>query len=241
MNCQEARLLIGADPRAEQPALEEHLRECDACRQFRREMRTLESDLRRVLQGSEPALTATSTGGTIGIRPIHARPRHSGPARFMRPSRWALAASLLALAGAGLLLWALQPSATLADDLVAHVNGEPGSWSSTQPPSATRVQAILRAAGVSLDGSEDVIYARTCPFRGREVPHLVVRTADGPYTVMILPDRSVHHLEHFSEGGYMGELVPARGGTLAILGLKGESTHLERVAAEVSRSVHWRT
>ncbi len=35
MNCREAKLLIGADPDTLTPELDEHLRSCPDCRQFR--------------------------------------------------------------------------------------------------------------------------------------------------------------------------------------------------------------
>lgn len=240
MNCSEARLRIGAEPYTEDTALGDHLRGCEGCRQFLREMRALDVDVRHVLERPVPAAAAAASHPRDS-RSAPARAARAISARLIRPSRWALAASVVALAGAALLLWALQPTRTLADEVVAHVNGEPHSWSSTEQPTAAGVQAILEAAGVSLSDTREVIYARTCRFRGHDVPHLVVRTAEGPYTVMILPERSVHRLEHFNQGGYAGELVPAAGGTLAILGLQGQSAQLKRVAAEVSRAVHWRT
>src|SRR2546430_10990394 len=53
VSCDEARLLIGADPGATTPALEEHLATCAGCARFRDEMRSLDADIRRALERSE--------------------------------------------------------------------------------------------------------------------------------------------------------------------------------------------
>src|SRR5207248_4339760 len=50
VTCDEARLLIGADPGVTTTALEEHLRGCAACAGFRRETRALDADIRRALE-----------------------------------------------------------------------------------------------------------------------------------------------------------------------------------------------
>ena len=42
MICEQSRLQIGADPAGSSAELEEHLRGCAACRQFREETRTLD-------------------------------------------------------------------------------------------------------------------------------------------------------------------------------------------------------
>lgn len=49
MNCEHARLQIGADPSASDAGLEAHLAGCADCRGYQREMRHLEGDLHRAL------------------------------------------------------------------------------------------------------------------------------------------------------------------------------------------------
>jgi len=87
VTCDEARLLIGADPGAATTALEEHLATCAACARFRDEMRSLDADIRRALERP----------------PDIARPR-SG--RQPLPWRqWALAASVVLATFAVLGVW----------------------------------------------------------------------------------------------------------------------------------------
>jgi hypothetical protein len=51
VNCERARLLIGAEPYATSSELAEHLAGCPECKQFHAEMVSLENDLRRALEG----------------------------------------------------------------------------------------------------------------------------------------------------------------------------------------------
>jgi hypothetical protein len=81
---------------------------------------------------------------------------------------------------------------------------------------------VLQKAGVQFDSSMPVVYASACPFRGRLVPHLVVQTAEGPLTVMLLKREKTRAREEFAEDGYRGVLVPAGEGSIAILARSGE-------------------
>jgi hypothetical protein len=230
VNCEEARLLIGSDPRAIPEALAEHLRSCEACARFRGEMLALEDDLHRALSLPMPVRAERA-------RPT-ARPAAPRPARTWHSARWALAATVLLGAGIALVLLILRPTDTLAAELVAHVEAEPESWSAAQPLRAPAVEPILSQAGVALaPGAGPVVYARTCHFRGRSVPHLVLRTALGSYTVLVLRGERVTQRRDFSEEGYSGVLLPASGGTLAVLGRAGLDT--SAAADEVARSIRF--
>lgn len=221
MICDEARLLIGADPESAPAELDQHLRGCDACGEFRREMLRLNADIRRALQ--DP--------------PQIAAPRaHAPPAAPWR--QWALAASvMLAIAVTG-AVWLLRPSDTLAHEVVVHVQGEPESWLAREHLSATSIDHALKSAGVTLGITSDtIVYAQSCWFRGHYVPHLVLETAQGPATVMILRHEAVRRREPFSEGGMRGVIVPAGQGSIAVLARGGGD--VSQLAALVQRDVHW--
>jgi len=74
------------------------------------------------------------------------------------------------------------------------------------------------------------------------VPHLVVQTAAGPVTVMVLVHEPVRAATQFDENGYRGVIVPVAGhGSLAVLA-RGEATDpkmVEEVAARVENSIIW--
>jgi Protein of unknown function (DUF3379) len=220
MNCEQARLQIGAEPSATNPALEEHLQSCPACAAFREEMRVLDTEIRRAL-AQPPAMAMRHR-------------RISSP----RWREWALAASVLFAVTALLGVWLLRPSDTLARDLVAHVQGEPDSWVATQRISSGEVGAALREQGIELELTSDrITYAHSCWFRGHYVPHLVVQTAQGPTTVMILRHEHVSARHTFEESGLTGIIVPAGAGSIAVLARGGGN--LEAVAGHMQQDVRW--
>ncbi len=248
MNCEHARLLIGAAPDSASPELAEHLQSCPACSAYQSEMVALEANIRRALEqapfaglGAEgavrPAATPTSEStvqaGTV--RPIEAARATTAAGRRAGATAWrgwALAASVLIVAVTTLAVWSLRPTDTLAHDLAEHVIDEPNSWESRQPVDAHSLEDILRKAGVDSGiTSREVIYARTCLFRGHFVPHLVVQTTTGPVTVLVLPDEHVKKRESFFDSGLAGVIVPAQHGSIAVLARA--SADLDGVAHEM--------
>jgi len=220
VTCDEARLLIGADPSAATTALEEHLATCAACARFRDEMRSLDADIRRALERP----------------PDIARPRSDRqPPRWRQ---WALAASVVLATLAVLGVWLLRPSDTLAREVVAHVQGEPDSWLATQHVSAQGITQALHGAGVALEITSDkIMYAQSCWFRGHYVPHLVIQTARGPATVLILRHEQPRARRAFHEAGMSGVIVPAEQGSIAVL-TRGAGD-LDDLAGQMQHDVHW--
>lgn len=232
MNCNEARELIGADPQA--VSVQEHLSGCPACQAYLAEMLRLDAKIRRALDfdpqslqraaPDRPAVTPLTRGVQPAIR------RRSGPRGL------ALAASLAAGLLIAATLWVSRPSATLASEIVTHVEGEPASWTRTEPVSSAELAEVLNKSGVNLgSGMGPVVYASSCFFRGRFVPHLVVMTKSGPVTVMILTHEHVRTEKSFDEDGYAGLLVPARNGSVAILSRRPMA--LEQPANDVLRAL----
>ena len=220
MSCEQARLQIGADPGNGTPELEQHLQDCESCRQFRAAMRTLDGDIRRALERPPPA--AVTARFTAGWRP------------------WALAASVLLATLAVLVVWLLRPSDTLARAVVAHVQEEPDSWLARQHVDAQGIDSALRGAGVKIDITSDRIsYAQSCWFRDHYVPHLVVQTAQGPVTVLILRNQHLSARRTFHEEGMSGVIVPAGQGSIAVLTRGGADT--ATVAAQMQQEVRWDT
>lgn len=243
MNCERARLLIGAEPYVTAPELAEHLAGCAECKQFQAEMVSLENDLRRALEGLPNAAAALATdipasrpapaagpGNVTQFRTPQAAPVPARRRAFQRTG-WAVAASVLAVAT--LSVWIFRPTNTLAHELVQHVDHEAASWNSSTPVDAHDLQKILGKSGVTLNvTSNDVTYARTCYFRGHFVPHLVMSTTQGPVTLLALPDEHVQARESFQEGGYSGVIVPAEHGSIAVLAR--DSANIDAVANKLA-------
>lgn len=212
MICEDARLLIGAEPCATSGELAEHLQNCHACAEFQLEMVALEANIRRALE--EP--------------PGVARRQR----RVLAQPRWALAASVLLALVATLVVWALRTEGTLAHEVVAHVVAEPQSWSGTDAVPEAALTQVLSKSGWILDaGPYSVVYARSCWFRGHYVPHLVVRSPHSLATVLILRDVTVDKRQSFHEDGLSGVIVPSAHGSIAVLAASG--AELDDVAEHV--------
>jgi len=69
------------------------------------------------------------------------------------------------------------------------------------------------------------------------VPHLVVQTAQGPVTVMILRNQPVSGRRTFNEQGMSGVIVPAPPGSIAVLTRGG--ANLDAVTAQMQQDVRW--
>jgi hypothetical protein len=151
----------------------------------------------------------------------------------------ALAASVLLSVGVGILFWTLRPQPSLAAGVLDHVALESGSWSQVAPMTASATAAVLAGAGVSLDTPDNTVtYARSCLFNGHWVPHLVVRTASGPVTVLVLRQEHIAARQSFRQNGYSGILVPSpAGGTLAVI-VQGDP-NMDDVARALAPHLHW--
>jgi hypothetical protein len=225
MNCQEARLLIGATPGADDAGVAEHVAQCADCARYRQELRDMDRVLYAALRVDFDAAA-----------PRSARIR---PARISRRPIWAVAASLLVIV-VGTFAWLLNPRDAFAAQVVDHVNGEAFSLVRTaQAADPLKLEGILSRSGVRLkvNAAPLVSYASGCEFRGHIVPHLVVQTEHGPVTVMVLADETISgKSRRIDEGGYRGVIVPAPRGVLVVLGQDG---NVESVAATVLKSLDY--
>ncbi len=216
LNCHEVRLAIGAEPQSRSGDVTAHLGTCAACSRFRDETLMLDRNLRAALE----------------LPLSEFRRPAARPAR-----RYALAASLmfgLLIAGT---MWVVLPQPALAGDVVEHALHEPGSWDGSEVVPKAAVAAVLKAAGVEFDSSLPITYAAPCPFHGRRMAHLVVQTANGPLTVMLLPRETVSRRREFTEDGMRGVLLPAGAGAVAVLARTGEVP--APLADEIVSAVRW--
>jgi hypothetical protein len=248
MTCDEAREQIGADPETASAQLLAHLESCPQCQAYRNEMLALNAKIRRAFEidlqpaqrvappgappgpptsatpTSPPAAatptppTAVSAADRSNVAIFARRPEAPASAKRTRSRGLPIAASLAAGVLICLTLWLSRPTESLAGEVITHVEGEPDSWSKTEPVTAERLDAVLRKSGVKLGpGMQPVVYANSCFFRGHFVPHFVVMTQSGPVTVMILLNEHVKAAQQFKEDGYSGLLVPARNGSVAVV------------------------
>jgi len=208
-------------------------------------------------EGTAAEGTAADAAAVSSARvlPFRAKPRSAAATPPFSRTAWrALAASVLVAVGVAGALFISAPASSLAADVVSHMAGEPQAWRVTDvavPDPALEV--VLRDSHLRLgNGAGMVSYASSCAFRGHIVPHLVIQTAAGPVTVMVLVHESVAKAVPFDEQGYRGVIVPVPGhGSLAVLtrapGAPGpgteshamESHAIEQIAARVEGAIVW--
>jgi hypothetical protein len=231
MDCTQYRRSMLTDPRDTSQELAAHRESCPECTQFTERLLRFETRLDRALRVAAPA------GNADRVVPL--RPR-----ALDRRGWLAIAASVLVaviLAGG---LWLAVPGPSLAADVVTHMAGEPDAWRQTDlPVPESDLSGALRDSHLHLNSSAGIVsYARTCSFRGRSVPHLVVQTAAGPVTVMVLVHEPVKNEVQFAEKGYRGVIVPVPGhGSLAVL-TRGETSDpksSEDIARRVLDAIVW--
>ena len=156
----------------------------------------------------------------------------------VRP-RWAsLVGSVLAGAVVGTWLWSGGRGNSVADDVLSHIEDEVSTVAAGGPAPAASVSRVLEQGGIRLrPGAGQVLYANTCRFRGRPVPHLVLQLEDGPVTVLVLRDEPVGALESFTRSGFSGRIEPAGPGSIAVVAAAGAD--LERMAAQARAAIEW--
>jgi hypothetical protein len=213
-----------------------HVADCRDCSFFTAQILRFDARLQRALR---VRVDSVNDSGAVPLRPATV-PR----AAFARRGWLAMAASALLAAVVGGGLWLAVPRSTLAADVVTHMAEEPDAWSRTDTPVAPlKLAAILGESHVRLVSNAGLVsYANSCLFRGHQVPHLVVQTAQGPVTVMVLRHESVHSPMRFETQGYRGVIVPVPGhGSLAVLE-KGSDTDMKTVhdvATRVLAAITW--
>jgi hypothetical protein len=236
MNCEEYRQAIAADPSRDDG--DEHVRACPDCRAYRDELRALDQKIGRALQISVPVLRMPDLPDidTTGIVALPVR------RRFTSPAWLAVAATVVLAAFVGIrMIGGNVTYASLADEIVAHLDHEPYALRVVDKPvSERRLAKVVPANVASMNHDAGLItYAQTCVINGKEVPHLVVQGERGPVTILLLPDEAIDGAVELEGESINGVLLPVGGGSVAIIGERDEE--LEPIRQNVMNSVTWST
>jgi hypothetical protein len=249
------RRALLADPHDPDPELRAHRESCDECAAFAERLLRFESRLQRALRVELPAgagwvapdeaAVRADANGSDRVVPFPVKAPAPAPRAAVYRRGWlAMAASVLMAVVVAGVLWVAAPGASVAADVVTHMAGEPDAWRRTDVPVPdAELQEVLRNTHLRLAaGSAMVSYASSCEFRGHHVPHLVIQTASGPMTVMVLVHERVSKPVKFDEQGYRGVIVPVAGhGSIAVLTHRRDTDikTVERITAQVLDSIVW--
>lgn len=241
MNCDEYREAISAEPSFAGGA--EHLESCAACLAYRDEIRALDDRIDRALAIQVPDLVLPDLPApdpsVVALSSARGQPTRR---RFPMPAWFAIAATVAAVALLALHFAAVGVERrSLADQVLAHLDGEPNALVPTNVPvPAGQVATVVPPNIAVLDGNAGLItYARTCVIDGHLVPHLVIQGVRGAITIILMPEEKVDKAIPVAGNTVEGVILPVGDGSIAIVGERGE--RLDDVQQKVLKSVTWTT
>jgi len=238
MNCLEFRRCIGAEPGLQNPAIGQHRADCATCARYQDQLRAMDTLIGRALRVDLPPAAAAAGPETALTPPRGGGAGPRGSPRWLEQRWYALAASLLLGVAIAATLWVSFPAPSLAAEVIDHVLHEPDAWNSEQALTAEEVASAFGSSGLRLKAAAGAVtYARRCWHKGHWVPHLVVRTASGPVTVLLLAHREVQAAVPLEDAGFSGVVLPAPRGSIAIVG-RG-SVDRDEIARQVFEAVEW--
>ena len=229
MDCLEFRRTLGADPGAQLPDLRAHESQCTACGRYAVQLRELDVLIGRALR--------------VDVEQALKLVRAPQPVASAKPDRryaWlGLAAGIVLALSVWLGTERFTPASALPGYVVAHAHHEPQAM----VVSASRVSdetllSVVKPNLARIQGDfGHVSYAKSCWFRGRWVPHLVIQRDSGPVMVLLLRDEQVGEALSIDADGFSGSIVPVGQGSIAIVGHSGAP--MKSVEKNIVEAVEW--
>ncbi len=236
MNCEEYKEAIAADPAATFEGAE-HTAACESCAAFTAEMQALDAKIAKALAVDVPGLTMPE------LEPVEDDKVVNLPfARNRKMLDWigiAAGFALAAIIGVQLLDAPPGNGMTLEEEILAHLDHEPGALRVTEDAvSEARFGRVVNASIGTMDRNVGLItYAQSCIINGKEVPHLVMQGENGPITLLLMPDEMVDMARTFRGEGINGVILPHGEGSIAIIGQNEQE--IGEIEDRVVDSVEW--
>lgn len=231
MTCLEFHRRLTVDPADRAPELAHHSTICPPCAAFAQRVRQLERSLRAALAVDPPPELCAR----ILLRQSCSKQKMAQARR----RRWlALAASVLLAVGiiGGRETWTVRQDEALERAVLTHIAQEPAALRATGSIDVARINEIIRPVGTRIyEPIGAVKFARICSVNDSKSAHLVLSGSRGPVTVLVMPRQSVSAPLRIRDGRHEGIIVPNAGGSIAIVGERGES--LGTVEARVGAGI----
>ncbi len=206
MDCLTYRRLKLASPHSSDAEAVAHANDCDDCAAFTRQLEAFEQDLHRAASIDVPEGLAEQ---------IILRNRQP---RWFERKLLALAATVVLSFAAVLGYNVVSERDELAGDLIAHVIAEPEVLSARGSIEQVRFSEALADYGARLEQPiGEVRYLGDCLMNGIRAKHILVQTAHGEATLLLIPERSVSLSKPVSRNGYSTVIMPLRKGSLGIV------------------------
>lgn len=242
MNCEEYREAITADPSESFAGGAAHAAGCTACGRYRDGMRALDERIAAALAIDVPPLRmpdlppVDETGGKVVELPAGRSGKVSAPLWL------GIAAGIVVAVFAGFNALSPEPSGTLAEQVIAHMDHEQASRQVTSVSVPEReLHDVIDSRVSALDtGIGLVTYAQSCVINGNTVPHLVIQGESGPVTLILLPDEEIADAIPLSGEHVHGVIVPVGSGSVAIIGERaGQLGEIDEIGRRIVESVEW--
>lgn len=180
----------------------------------------------------EPEASSKSVSTTAESSPSHASNEEQSRSLFWK-GLMAMAASMAAVAvliqvmNSPLSQPSIQPVDVVAH-IVEHIEEDPELMTGEHIfKSDAEMQNLFASVGAKLDQPLDgMSYAGECWLDGQLGLHVVMQTEQGPVTVIVMPGQQLAAMEAFEASGYQGEMLPVKGGVVAIVGNSMEQVAL---------------
>jgi hypothetical protein len=237
MNCDEYKEAIAADPSAPSDEVAGHVANCESCSAYLAEMQALDDKIARALNIEVPELKIPDLppieDGNVTNLPF---------ARKSKLPTWiAVAASfaLAAIIGVQFIDTGPVGEYSLADEILAHIDHEPGALRVTDVAvSDERFASVVNPSVGRMDRDVGLItYAQSCVIHGKTIPHLIIQGKEGPITLLLMPDEMVEGASIIDGEGVNGVILPVGNGSIAIIGEREEN--LAEIEQKVINSVEW--
>ncbi len=234
MNCEDYRKALTTEPAYEDES--GHVRTCARCQAFSSEITALNE---RILAAMEiaapelqlPALPEIDTENVVALSSLRS---------FSRPAWFAVAATVLLAVLLGVQMTGSDAvGASLAEQVVAHLDHEPGALvRSSTPVGDARLLQVVPSDIATMNHDVGLItYAENCTINGKQVPHLVIQGVRGPITILLMPEEKISGAETLDGQSIHGVILPVGDGSIAIIGERDEP--LDRVQQDILSSVEW--
>ena len=239
MNCEQYREAIAAGPSESFDGGALHSAECSSCNAFKAEIQALDARIAAALAIDVPDLKMPELPAvTSEEKVVDLASRR--PIRWTTPAWVGLAASVVLATVIGVrMINTGTEQDTLAEQVIAHLDYEPGALTVTDVAvSDRRLYSVVRPAIATLDRDLGLItYAMSCKINGREVPHLVMQGKKGPVTILLMPEEMVDMPIPLESESIEGVILPVGNGSIAIIGERGE--RIDELKTRVTETVKW--
>lgn len=232
MNCLEFRRAKLADPRRLADPARQHVSACPACQSFARRIDEGELGLEKALQVAVP----DGLADRVLLRVL----RNRRTARWSTLQLLALAATVLACVGVGMLWFQGAPGQEHARMAIEHVMHEPESFTTTKNADAKFFRQVMQEFGGEVkEPLGQVRYIKLCPVPEGTGWHIVFETEGGLTTLLLIPNQRPRRAsEAATIGGWNALALPGGRGFYAIITDSPERTMA--FSERLSQSVRWK-